>query len=94
MDRMIMLPTHQEKISSGQHGYVNAGVGKPRANIFQLCWWQQRKLCHMADGDTATQTVPLREFDHIVDVQVLGSRADIKMHINIDIEFSSKLKNT
>src|SRR3984893_1970474 len=25
---------------------------------------------------------------------MLGSRTDIKMHINIDIEFSSKLKNT
>src|ERR1700722_5919136 len=48
----------------------------------------------MADSDAATETVPLREFDHIVDVQMLGSRTDIKMHIDIDIEFSSKLENT
>src|SRR5580693_8734966 len=48
----------------------------------------------MADSDSATETVPLREFDHIVDVQMLGGRTDIEMHIDIDIEFSSKLKNT
>src|SRR3984957_1717397 len=47
----------------------------------------------MADRDAATETVPLREFDHVVDVQVLGSRTDIEMHIDIDIEFASKLKH-
>src|ERR1700722_9398091 len=48
----------------------------------------------MADGDAATETVPLREFDDIVDVEVLGSRTDVEVHVDIDIEFAGQPKNT